>query len=81
MTYKEAQKYSLTVKWKIVVCNQGKMCWCRHIRPVVPIVDDQGEEVIILHPGSLSKAAAKHIVKLHNNSISKKYKHEMGIQE
>lgn len=70
MTYNEAQQYSLTVKWKTATCTQGEQCWCRAILPEEEILDKDGNEIIIVHDGAMSKEYAEHIVKLHNASLS-----------
>lgn len=68
MTYKEAQKYSLSVLWKTTECHT-KDCWCEIIEPEVPIKDDDGNEIYIAGSGCVPKLYARHIVKLHNISI------------
>lgn len=69
MTYNEAQQYSLTVKWKTTTCTQGEKCWCRAILPEEEILDKDGNEIIIVHDGAISKEYAEYIVKLHNESL------------
>lgn len=71
MNYKEAVEYSLTVKWKAVVCQSGENCWCRIIEPEQKIVDDNGNEIYIASSGCIPKKYAEHIVKLHNESLMK----------
>ena len=71
MTFEEAKKLVLQVPWKIGTCNSGEKCWCRVIKPVTPIIFDEFEEYIICSDGAISKDIAEHIVKLHNESLSK----------
>ena len=69
MTYEEAQKESLKVKWKSSPCQQGEECWCRIIEPVEPIMYDGDEEYYIVGSASIPKLEAEHLVELHNNSL------------
>ena len=69
MTYSEAEKHALTVKWKIGFCTQGESCWCRTVIPEEQITDNQGSDVCIIDSGCVSKQAAEHIVKIHNESL------------
>lgn len=69
MTYEEAIKLSLTVKWKTSTCPSGDACWCRVIEPVEKIEDKDGNEIYIVGAGSILKEYANYIVDLHNNSI------------
>lgn len=69
MTYKQAQKESLKVKWKASPCHQGEECWCRIIEPVKPILYDGDEEYYIVGSGTIPKLEAEHLVELHNNSL------------
>ena len=55
MTYEEAQKESLKVKWKASPCQQGEECWCRIIEPVEPIMYDGDEEYYIVGSASIPK--------------------------
>lgn len=69
MTYEEAQKESLKVKWKASPCHQGGECWCRIIEPIEPILYDRDEEYYIVGSGSIPKLEAEHLVELHNRSL------------
>lgn len=74
MDYSQAQKKSLEVEWEISTCSQGEECWCRIIKPVVPLLFQevgQDEEYHIVSSGSLDKDAAEHFVKLHNENLKK----------
>ena len=69
MTYEEAQKESLKVKWKASPCHQGGECWCRIIEPIEPILYDRDEEYYIVGSGSIPILEAEHLVELHNRSL------------
>ena len=69
MTYEEATKLSLTVEWKVSLCNSGESCWCRIIEPKEEIKDSDGNEIYIVGSGSISKTYAEHIVEQHNKSL------------
>lgn len=72
MTYQEAIEKSLSVKWEIGLCSQGKDCWCRTIKPVDPILFQDGEdlqEYYVVRSGEMNKETAEHFVKLHNEKI------------
>lgn len=71
MKYEEANKKSLTVKWKVDTCNQGEKCWCRVIKCDPPIIfkekkNFQGDEYYPVRSGELDKDTAEHIVEVHN---------------
>jgi hypothetical protein len=66
MTYEEAVKKALTVRWKTETCSQGEKCWCRLIVPEKKIEDDNGNEIVIASSGDIKKEYAEHIVALHN---------------
>ena len=68
MTYQEAKKKSLEVRWKTSKCGQEN-CWCLMIEPEHSIKDDDGEEIYIVGSGSISKEYAEYIVRLHNINI------------
>jgi hypothetical protein len=78
--YNEAHQYSLTIPWKIELCNTGENCWCRVVAPSEPIkfkeqISNWIHEDItrdfedIIPDGSIDKKTAEYIVKLHNESI------------
>jgi hypothetical protein len=78
--YEEARRYSLTIPWKLEVCNVGKECWCRAILPTEEIKYTHkfstGKEVVeeleyIVPDGSISKIFAEYIVNLHNKLLRK----------
>lgn len=77
MTYKEAKEKALTVPWDIRTCHTGTECWCRCVFPEMPIeyTDFGGndyfkDEVCIISAGSVDKATAEHIVRIHNLSLT-----------
>ncbi len=70
MTYKEAQEASLSVEWKTSTCTSGESCWCRIIEPLVPILDEDEEEIYIAGSGCIPTIYAEYIVKLHNESLN-----------
>ena len=72
LTYQEAQEKSLTVRWKTEMCPQKEACWCRLIVPEEPISDKDGNEIYIAGSGCIQKEHAEHIVKIHNESLTKK---------
>ena len=77
MTYVEARLKSLTVKWKVDVCEpQGHQCWCRVIRCEEPLMynesPDLEEELYVLGSGALDGVTVEHIVKIHNDSLNNK---------
>jgi hypothetical protein len=73
--YEEAKKYSLTILWKIDVCNVGENCWCRLILPTEQIFykykigEEEKTEELESISGSIHKETAEHLVELHNKSI------------
>jgi hypothetical protein len=69
MTYEDAQKEALKVKWKATPCLQGEECWCRIIEPVEPILYDGDEEYYIAGSGSIPKLEAEYLVELHNRKL------------
>jgi hypothetical protein len=81
-SYEEAHRYSLTIPWKIELCNTGESCWCRVILPTETIKykrirDLDKMEIIeeyewIIPDGSIDKRTAEYAVNLHNSSIKKK---------
>jgi hypothetical protein len=73
MTYQEAYKKALEVKWKVGPCFSGEQCWCRIIMPEIPIKFDKDdiEEVQIVSSASINKDMAEYIVELHNNNLNK----------
>ena len=76
--YDEAQKYSLTVPWKLDLCNSGETCWCRIILPSEKILyknkvgdtERVDEFEYIIPDGSIDKETAEYVVDLHNRSVS-----------
>lgn len=77
-SYEEAQKYSLTVPWKLKPCNAGEDCWCRIIVPVEPIkyVHKIGDTELIdeidyiIPSGSIDKETAEYFLELHHKHIN-----------
>lgn len=79
MNYEEALQKSLSVPWKIDVCNTGEDCWCRVIMPVETIeythrIKDSGEERIeeidyIIPDGAVDKTTAEYIIEIHNEKV------------
>lgn len=67
MTFDEATAYSLTIPWKVSLCDQGEKCWCRIIEPVEELKDVDGEDIYIAASGCIPTVYAEHIVKLHNS--------------
>jgi hypothetical protein len=77
MKFEEAEEKSLTVKWEIGTCSQGERCWCRTIKPIEPILFDDGDsqdEYWIVGSGELHKNIAEYFVELHNKNIENKIK-------
>lgn len=80
MNYEEAVKYSLSIPWKLDVCNVGEKCWCRLILPTEVIKYTQkystGEEetereIEIMPDGSIDKETAEYFVDLHNEKLKR----------
>ncbi len=80
-SYEEAHRYSLTIPWKIELCNTGESCWCRVIAPSEPIkfkekISNWIREDItrdfdyIIPDGSVDKETAEYVVELHNRSVN-----------
>jgi hypothetical protein len=80
-SYEEAHRYSLTIPWKIELCNTGESCWCRVIVPSEPIkfkekISNWIREDItrdfdyIIPDGSVDKETAEYVVELHNRSVA-----------
>ena len=75
MEFEEAEEKSLTVKWEIGTCSQGENCWCRTIKPIEPILFNDGDsqdEYWIVGSGELHKNIAEYFVELHNKNIENK---------
>ena len=77
-SYDKAHKYSLTIPWKLALCNTGETCWCRIILPTEKILyknQPDGEKVQefewIIPDGSIDKETAEYVVNLHNSCIKK----------
>ena len=78
-SYDEAHKYSLTVPWKLSLCNTGESCWCRIILPTEKILYKNkvgdSETVVeldyIIPDGSIDRETAEYVVNLHNGWIKK----------
>jgi len=76
--YDEAHKYSLTIPWKLSLCNTGEICWCRVILPTEKIlyknkvgdIERVDEFEYIIPDGSIDKETAEYIVYLHNRSVN-----------
>ena len=76
--YDEAHKYSLTIPWKLDLCNTGAICWCRIILPTEKILyknkigDEErvDEFEYIIPDGSIDKETAEYVVDLHNKSVN-----------
>jgi len=76
MNYEEAVKYSLSIPWKLDVCNVGERCWCRLILPTEVIKYSTGEEetereIEIMPDGSIDKETAEYFVDLHNEKLKR----------
>lgn len=69
MTHLEAFKLLKGSYWVTGTCQSGEECWCREILPSPPLFDDNGGELYVVGPGSMSKDAAEYIVKLHNSKL------------
>ena len=77
-SYEEAHKYSLTVPWKLSLCNTGESCWCRIILPTENILyknkvgdtERVDEFDYIIPDGSIDKETAEYVVDLHNRSVN-----------
>lgn len=81
--YESAHAYSLTVPWKLQLCNTGESCWCRIIAPVEPIkykrdipIDllikssEITDEIDYIIPdGSIDKETAEYFLELHHKHI------------
>lgn len=73
MTYQDAIEKSFTVKWNIGTCSEGERCWCRTIKPVGPILFNDGnteEEYYVVRSGELNKETVEYLVKLHNETFN-----------
>lgn len=81
-SYDEAQSYSLTVPWKLALCNTGEKCWCRVVVPSERIKfkekisnwireDITRDFEYIIPDGSIDKETAEYVVNLHNGWIKK----------
>ena len=77
-SYDEAHKYSLTVPWKLEICNVGESCWCRIILPTEKILyknkvgetERVDEFEYIIPDGSIDKETAEYVIELHNRSVN-----------
>jgi hypothetical protein len=76
-SYDEAQSHSLTVPWKLKICNVGEECWCRIILPAEKIlyknkigdIERVDEFEYIIPDGSIDKETAEYMVGIHNQLI------------
>jgi hypothetical protein len=71
MTYQEAINKSLTLKWKVGTCSQGKECWCRTITCDPPLMYGEvalEEEFYVVGSGQIMKEVVEHIVNIHNKT-------------
>jgi hypothetical protein len=66
--YQEAIEKSFKVKWQIGTCPQGEECWCRTIKPIEPILYEDGgdAEYYVVGMAEMNKETAEYFVKLHN---------------
>ena len=69
MTHLEAFELLKGSYWVTGTCQSGEECWCREILPTSPLFDDNGDELYVVGPGSISKEEAEYIVKLHNAKL------------
>lgn len=58
----------LSYRWVVASCGDEN-CWCRCIALEEPAEYENGSEAHICGSGSLTKEAAEHIVKIHNESL------------
>lgn len=66
MTHSEVFELLKGSYWVTGTCQTGEECWCREILPTSSLFDDNGDELYVVGPGSISKEEAEYIVKLHN---------------
>lgn len=57
------------VPWKIVTCREGEECWCRAIKPEIPILNEDEQEIFIISTGEIEKELAEYIVRIHNETL------------
>ena len=72
LTYEQAGEKSFQVPWKLDLCSQGEICWCRIVKPVEPILYMDGEyqeEYLLAPSGHLDKRLAEYLVELHNEKL------------
>ena len=75
--YESAHAYSLTLPWKLELCNTGESCWCRIIVPVeiIKYKDKIGyttrisEIDHIISDGCIDKETAEYFLELHHKHI------------
>ena len=71
MTHQEAINKSLTLKWKVDTCSQGKECWCRTITCDPSLMyEELGVEnkFYVVGSGEIMKEIVEHIVNIHNKT-------------
>ena len=86
--YDEAHKYSLTIPWKIELCNTGESCWCRIILPTENIlyknkvgdIERVDEFDYIIPAGSIDKETAEYVVELHNREVELQQKSKKRLE-
>jgi hypothetical protein len=86
--YDEAHKYSLTIPWKIELCNTGESCWCRIILPTENIlyknkvgdIERVDEFDYIIPDGSIDKETAEYVVELHNRKVELQQKSKKRLE-
>jgi hypothetical protein len=86
--YDEAHKYSLTIPWKIELCNTGESCWCRIILPTENILyknkvgdtERVDEFDYIIPDGSIDKETAEYVVELHNREVELQQKSKKRLE-
>ena len=87
-SHDEAHKYSLTIPWKLALCNTGgESCWCRIILPTEKILyknQPDGEIVqefeYIIPDGSIDKETAEYFVELHNREVELQQKSKKRLE-
>lgn len=73
MTYTELFELVKDKPWKVTLCETGAECWCRLVTPENPIYDGD-EPLNLISWGAVSKDVAEHLVNLHNESLTEKFK-------
>lgn len=88
--YRRAKEIARTTKWEIGICDQGKICWCRTVKCITPVmytpdgdayVEEYECEYFPIGTGAVDKEMVEHIVYIHNRYIDDQLKNNILINK